>query len=293
MLAVASRTPPGYQQKPAEVIRGNATRLPWAWDGLVVGVPFHQADREGLRDVVNNIAPTTQSGGTWVDDSRGNSALSLGIGTWVEFPDSPRHDLPSAEITAYCRMRRTGGGNAFGGIFSNPHNPGTPFTSWIIRDDSGATGALIGGLAVNSTTLIETSATPVITLAEYITVVLRWRTGAALQLDVLGERGNTISTVTGPTNSGAVAYGTNKGIRINGDEGSPTPSTMNGKYSQCMVWTRRLTNEELAALVADPFGWYSPRRETVTLAGPYPVAAAVGGRTSPFHQSQSMPSTQY
>jgi hypothetical protein len=271
VLSVASRTAVGYQQKPADVARGDACRLPWAWNGLCFGVPFHQSDSLGTRDVVNNLAPTSQTGGTWVDDSRGNPALSLGIGTWVEYPDYPRHDLPSTELTAYCRMRRTGGGNAFGGIFSNPHNTGSPFTSWIIRDDTGATGALIGGLAASSSLLIETSATPVITLTEYITVVLRWRSGVPLQLDVLGERGNFISTVTGPTNAGPIAYGPSRGIRVNGDEAQPTPATMNGKYSQAMVWTRRLTDAELSALVADPFGWYAPKRETLAVAAPFPV----------------------
>jgi hypothetical protein len=273
VLSIASRTPVGYQQKPPDVVRGDSCRLPWVWNALCFGVPFHHADRQGLQDVVNNAQAVTQSGGTWLDDSRGNTALSLGIGDYVEYADHPRHDLPSTELTAYCRMRRTGGGNAFGGIFSNPYSTGSPFTSWIIRDDSSATGALIGGLAVNSTTLIETSATPVITLTEYITVVLRWRTGTALQLDVLGERGNTISTVTGPTNSGAVAYGGARGIRINGDEAQPTPATMNGKYSQCLVWARRLTDAEMAGLVADPFGWYSPKRETISIAAPFPVGA--------------------
>lgn len=271
MLSVASRAPAGYQQKTPDATKGAGTRLPWAWDGLVFGVPFAQADRTGLRDIVNDRPPSSVTGGTWLDDSRGNAALSLGIGSWVEYADYPGHDVPSTALTAYCRMRRTGGGNAYGGIFSNPYSTGNPYTSWIIRDDSGATGALVGGLAVSSTVLIETSATPVIGLTEYISVVLRWQAGVALRLDVLGERGNVISTVTGPVNAGPIAYGAGKGIRINGDEGLPTPSTMNGKYSQCLVWKRRLTDQEVSGLVADPFGWFAPKRETLVLAGPFPV----------------------
>jgi hypothetical protein len=42
-----------------------------------------------------------------------------------------------------------------------------------------------------------------------------------------------------------------------------------GAYSQAMVWSRRLTDTELQALVEDPYGWYSPRRSTVIVAEPY------------------------
>ena len=57
-------------------------------------------------------------------------------------------------------------------------------------------------------------------------------------------------------------------IRINATD-NPAIGTYCGSYSQAMVWSRRLTDTELQAIVADPYGWYSPRRSTVIVDSPY------------------------
>jgi hypothetical protein len=43
----------------------------------------------------------------------------------------------------------------------------------------------------------------------------------------------------------------------------------NCEYSQALMWSRKLGGAEVQALVADPYGWYSPRRATVITSSPY------------------------
>lgn len=299
MLTLTARSSGASLDKPLDIVRGPAARLAWAWDGLCFAVPFNETDVNGSRDIVNNQAPSVFTGVTWGRDNRGNTDAILGTGAYIEYPDHPRHDLPSTALTVYARVKRIGAGDGWGAVVSNVYDPAaSPWTSWIITDDVSATGALTASVYFNggSPGLGTIGNTATIGTAEYVSVFLRWagQTGAGynITLDVLGERGNSLSSIVGDGNEGPIGYAANRGIRINANEGSP-PATMNGRYSQVLMWKRRLTAVEMTSLVADPFGWYSPRRESVALAGPYPVIAASGGRTSPFQRSLSIPSTQY
>lgn len=274
MLALVARSGGAYHEKPAEVSRGAASRLAWAWDGLCFGVPFHDADRNGMRDIANNqpVATLAGSAGTWSRDNRGNPALllsSTGSG-YLTYADSPRHDRPTTALTVYARFKQATAGNTDGGIICNVYSAGSPWQTWALLNDSAATRKIQGSIALGSTPNFFGD-TAVIPTTEYVSVFLRWRSGEGANLIVLGERGNTLTSMTSATLTGSIGYNAGQGIRINSNEAG---STADARYSQCMVWSRRLGDTEIASLVADPFGWYSPRRETVVLASPFPVVLA-------------------
>ena len=271
MLAVVERAAPGKQDKPSGIVRGQAARLPWAWNGLCFGAPMHETSQEGLRDVVNNVALSAVGTVAWGRDNRGNTCVSLTDLGYVDYPDHPRHDQPSTELTAYIRFQRsTLAGQTEGGYFVNKYDTAAPWVTWGIQGDAAVTGKAEAYIAVGGvSTLFGDSA--VIPTTEYVSAFLRWRSGEVPRLDVLGERGNTLSTVSGGgTLTGALSYNAGQGIRVNVNEGG---TYMAANYSQAMVWSRRLNDNELAWLVADPFGWYSPRRESVVLASPIPIVA--------------------
>lgn len=278
MLAVVARSAGAGQQKPLEIVRGASSRLPWAWDGLCFAVPFHEPSYEGSRDIVNNVLPSVFTGVTWDRDNRGNIVASLDASAYIDYADHPRHDQPSTRITAYARFRRVAAGDSWGGIFSNIYSTSHPYTTFLIGDSAAGDGKLNAVVAMGTTENIFTlDISPAVPTTEYVSAFLRWGE-AALTLHVLGERGNTLGSIVGETDAGPIAYAAGKGIRINGNEGAP-PACFNGKYSQVMVWKRCLTDVELASLVSDPFGWYSPRREALTVAAPFPVGpgmAALG-----------------
>lgn len=281
MLTLTARSSGSGSEKPLDIVRGASARLPWAWDGLCFAVPFNETDVNGSRDIVNNVAPSVFSGVTWGRDNRGNTDAVMTTGSYIDYPDHPRHDLPSNSLTVYARFKRIGAGDPWGAVVSNIYDVASPYTTWIISDDVSATGALTGMIWFGANGSANIAYTSAVGTSEYVSVFLRWTvhtsTGYNLTLDVLGERGNTLSSVTGDSNIGSITYAAGKGIRINGNE-SATPATMNARYSQVMVWKRRLSTAQMSALVADPFGWYSPRRETVALSAPFPVGPGMAAQ---------------
>lgn len=282
MLALTSRSSGLSLEKPLDVVRGSSARLGWAWDGLCFGVPFNETDVNGARDIVNNRAPSVFSGVTWGRDNRGNIVAVMATGAYIDYADHPRHDLPSNQLTVYARLKRTAAGDGWGAVVSNIFDPAaSPWTSWIISDNASATGALTSTIWFGGAGIGTIGTTATIGTAEYISVFLRWgqhaATGYNMTLDTFGERGNPLSSVTGDGSTGTITYAANRGIRINGNESTP-PATMNARYSQVMVWKRRLTTVEMTTLVSDPFGWYSPRRESVTVAAPFPVGPGMAAQ---------------
>ena len=271
MLAVTSRAA-ALLEKPTEIVRGRASRLPWAWDKLCFAVPLHEQSRYGMYDIANNVAPNVVNNILWARDNRGNPALSWTTGgaERLEWPDHPRHDSPATALTFYVRVRNKGTSTTDGGLLVNWYDAAAePWVSWGVQGGSVDPLKLYATLAIGATAHVvgETVAMPT---NEYISVFYRWASGLAPQLDVLGERGNVLSTlVGGSTVSGTIGYSAGKNIRLNASEG--TTSNYNGVYSQVLVWSRRLNDVEMTALVADPFGWYSPRRETLAISSPFPV----------------------
>src|SRR5688572_27632055 len=121
MLTVVERSAVGFATKPSDVVRGEASRLSWAWDGLCFAVPFHQATGEGARDIVNNAAVAVLTDQNWSRDSRGNPALFVGTTGAAKWTDHPQHDRPSTELTACVRFRKNPGEDPvdWSGVFAS------------------------------------------------------------------------------------------------------------------------------------------------------------------------------
>lgn len=273
MLSIIERSGAGKFDKPTELAlasaRGQASRLPWVWDGLVFAVPMHEASNEGLRDVANTKQYASKQGVSWKWDGQGQPAAQMttaSSGGWVNYANYPVHDSPSAAVTVYVRVKRLGTGDPGTAWLSNFWDSSN--MSYGIGHDSnaipyghlrlGSVNTRVGDLPAPSTT-------------EFSSIFFRWRSGEAPRLDMLGERGNTVATLThGSTLSGTISYASGNGIYLNSLDGFYKTDS---QFSQAMVWARRLNDVELTLLVADPFGWYSPRRETVVLAGPFPIAS--------------------
>lgn len=258
--------------------------MPWAWDGLVFAVPLHETTRYGTRDIVAGVngAPATESGTSsfneWIHDGTGNSALHLGGLDYLQYADNPVHDRPSTEITVHMRMRfYTGAQDAWGCYFCNPYQDLVdPFLTWALQDSGGGGRQVHGVLGIGGVYQV-TADTAALTTAEYLNYFLRWRSGETPRLDVYGERGLVVASVTDSVpRSGSLSYNTGQGIRLNAGE-NPAGNG-NCLFSQAMVWRRKLSDTEVAQLNADPFGWYSPRRETVTLGGVFPIVVDAGPR---------------
>jgi hypothetical protein len=294
VLSVVSRAAGAYHEKPAEFVHGQAARLSWVWDRLCFAVPMHEPTSDGLRDLIGGGRPTLAAGtSAWVRDNRGNPAWNGVYGSYYEYPDNPSNDRPSSEFTAYIRCRRNSvsGGDVYGGMFINRYAAADPWVTWSISNDSLASGKMSAGLTVNSVSYDLGNTPTAVSLTEYTSTFLRWRSGEVPRLDVLGERGNVMHSLVGPTVlTGTLTYALNQGLRINA---SQDPATSEAYYSQAMVWGRRLGDVEMQSLVADPFGWYAPRRETVLLAGPFPIVApsavATVAGTSPYSQASITP----
>jgi hypothetical protein len=91
-------------------------------------------------------------------------------------------------------------------------------------------------------------------------------------MDVFGDRGDLRASLAfGSTVTGTISYAAGQGLFFNAAD----QDTVNfcASYSQALVWSRYLTDTELQALIADPYGWYSPRRETIGISSPYPLLA--------------------
>lgn len=280
MLTIVQRGGATHE-KPPEVVRGTASRLPWAWDGLCFGVPFNDSTRDAARDLVYNAPPSTASNYSFVKDDRGNVACHLtsttsGTAGYFEYPSNPTQRRPTTAITAYARLRKLGtpdtGGAAFGKFFP----PGqAPYVSWTIHDDDVfSSGGYAAELSLATNGNFQLGLNFSVPTTAYYSIFLRWRSGQAITLDLLDERGRLIASATnGSTLTDTVDYdpSTATPIRVNCGDVLPPGHSFWANYSQCMLWARRLTDTELQALVADPFGWYSPRRETLGVSSPYPL----------------------
>lgn len=274
MLTVVHRAPANLD-KSKKVLRGQAARLSWAWDGLCFAVPMHESNNEGLRDVVTNLMPTVATGPpSWARDDRGNPALGFPPTGYLGWADNPVHDRPSTALTAYIRVRNNAGTRIEGGILYNPWSAGPPWSTWGIQSGPTDSSTLYGSLSVGTDIEYITDFTGSITTTQWFSAFLRWRSGEALTMDVLDERGWLLYSVSSSSAViGALGYNPGRGILINS---TAADSNYVGTYSQALVWNRRLTDTELTALVSDPYGWYSPRRETTGTSSPYPLIAGAG-----------------
>jgi hypothetical protein len=271
VLTVVERAAVGRTEKPTTIVRGADCRLPWAWSGLCFGVPMHEASSLGLWDVVNNVAPTSSTGLVWGKDPNGNPAADLGTSAYIQYPHNPVHDRPSLELTVHVRIKRNANQENWGGMICNPYSVADPFATWSLSHYGGTTTGILAGLITNGTTdyLFGPTLDPMVS-TEFVSVFLRWRDATAPDIYIYGERSKVINTGSGSVSkTGALGYAASQGIRINASE--VTTDQFVGVYSQAMVWSRRLNNAEMAALALDPYGWYSPRRETITVGAPFPV----------------------
>lgn len=274
MLTVVRRATAPSLEKPTDFVRREASRLSWAWDGLCFGVPLHESSNEGMRDKVNETPMASAVQYTWERDARGNSVLRFdtALDAYVMWPDSPRHDLPATALTAYVRVRAdlAASGNLDGALFARPQNLNSPWATWTIQASKTSLAKLYAAVIIGST-WYETADTVTLPAGnQFASVFLRWRSGGVIALDVVGERGEMLgSAVSTTTPTGTLAYVNGWGVRLNCNE--RTGANYNGSYSQAMIWNRYLSNVELSSLVADPFGWYAPRRETLAVSSPYPL----------------------
>lgn len=271
MLTITAREAIGKAQKPADVVRGEASRLPWMWDGLCFAVPFNESTRDSARDIITNAAPSTVSGLVWTRDDRGNAAANLGTSSSIDYLDNPTHNRPSTALTAYIRLRRAGATEISGGLFAKRRQASPLEITWGIRHSDGQNNSLSSHLTVSGT-VHEWESSYVLPTNAWVNVFLRWQSGKIPNYRVLGERGNTLNNTSGDNVvTGSLTYGTGEPIRLNAFS-----TNFNGDYSQAMVWNRRLNDDELIALVLDPFGWYAPRRETTVVAGAFPFVPGAG-----------------
>jgi len=264
----------GVRGKPSEEVRGFSSRLPWAWDGLCFAVPFNDATRDSARDLVNNAAPSEWVGSpTFGKDDRGNTIAVVPHTAYLGYPNNPAHNKPTTALTAYVRMRRASTATAATvGVFAKTHNQtdASPYNVWEIGNGDADPTMLSSSLAIGGTIYWFEDAYTTDTTT-WISVFVRWQSGTAPTQSILGERGQVLSTVThADAATGSLTYNTidpDQPIRINSH--GTTSDIYSASYSQCMVWSRKLTDTEMQALVADPYGWYSPRRSTVITSSPY------------------------
>lgn len=263
------------REKPPEIVRRHASRLPWAWAGLCFAVPFNEPVRDAARDLIFNVAPSGIVGTlTWIRDDRGSSALHLDSGGGIDYPDTAAHNQPQTEITTYVRLRNGGTGQVSAGVFGKEIDTVDPWNSWLIQHSDSGGSVLAAQLTVNSAYTFWESGY-VLPTTKWVSVFLRWRSGGAATLDILDERGQSLSsTNSGVTQTGSITYAAGKPIQININ--TTGQNRFDAYYSQAMLWSRRLTDTEMQALVADPYGWYSPRRETIGLSSPYPLVFGGG-----------------
>lgn len=275
MLTIVQRSG-GLRGKPpiSRAVRGYSSRLPWVWDGLCFAVPFTDATQDAARDIVVNAAPSTVSGLGWTRDNRGNVAAAMGISSYLSYPDNPAHNAPAAAVTVYVRVRRASQSyEESSGLLTKRYAAVAPWLSWgIITDVANGPYAAHMTVAGDWWYWVDTY-TP--NLTDWLSVVLRWRSGEAPVLMVFGERGDLKSSAVNPYPlTGAISYASGLPITFNATERDDLNYWAD--YSQGMVWSRYLTDAELQALVEDPFGWYSPRRSTVGSSSPYPLVFGGG-----------------
>lgn len=269
------------REKPPEAVRGMSSRLPWAWDGMCFAVPFNDATRDSARDLVLN-APPSSIGGTlkWSKDNRGNTAAYMDASCGVDYADNPVHNAPSTALTAYVRMRRAGTGIASAGVFLKLYDPSAqPVVTWAIQHSDTGNNTLAANLPVTTEGMVQNyweAPGYVLPTTVWVSVFLRWRSGEVPVLEIFGERGETLTSAPAPwALGGSLIYSASaQPLRLNTMNFSG--DNYNCDYSQAMLWKRKLTNAEVQALVADPYGWYSPRRTTVVTSSPYPLVLGSG-----------------
>jgi hypothetical protein len=278
MLTIATRAPAGRAIKPTAAVRGQSARLPWVWPGLCFGVIFNESSTEGTRDIVGGVAPTALTNVAWTRSGAGNSAADMSNTAYIQYPDHPAHDRPDTELTVCVRLRWAGTADAWGGLVVNRISLASPWSTWALTQRSTFGGQVCGQITVDGTvhSVADIDVTTPLSTTEFSSAFLRWRSGQALSLDVFGERGQTVaSSVDGSgATTGSLTYQAGEAIRINTSE--DPASNFSGHYSQVMAWSRKLTDTEMIALTQDPFGWYSPRRESIGVASPYPLAFGGG-----------------
>jgi hypothetical protein len=221
-----------------------------------------------------NLIPVTQTAVTWTHDFQYNPVFTStpASDSAVIWADQPQHDQATTEITAYVRHRYNGVVDGNGGMFCQKIANVAPYDTFIIQANSpgGPPSGIFVGIAVNNvrTNTAVTAAMP--TQTQYLNYFARWRSGEPSRLDVLDDRGAVAMTavVSGTSPTGTLTYVAGQGVRLGIDESSVN---VGGDYSQALVWKRRLGDSEIQALAADPFGWYSPRRETIALGGVLPL----------------------
>lgn len=275
MLTLSERAPAGKFDKPTRVVKGEQTRMPWAWSGLCFASPLHEPTALGYRDLCTMAAPSTLFNEQWIRDNRGNPAVGYDLTThgFAEYTDHPSYRQPSTEITAYIRFKSRGiaATQPDGGYLVKVYATTSPWESWGILADSTETGKMYASLATG-TTVNATGNTAVISTTEYLSAFLRWRSSEVMRLDVYNETGTLITSATSAgTVTGSIGYNVGQPLRIHCNEGN---FVANAYISQALVWKRRLSEAETQAFVVDPFGWYAPRRETVVLSGFFPVVPA-------------------
>lgn len=275
MLTIVQRGGASHE-KPPEVVRGYSSRLPWAWDGLCFAVPFNDATRDSARDLVNNAAPSEWSGSpTFGKDDRGNTAAVASTTAYFGYDNNPAHNRPTTAMTAYVRLRRSSTAvTAAAGIFAKVHNQldAPPYDVWQIATGDTDPARFSSQISIGGTIYFWQDGGFTSDTTTWISIFLRWATGSTPIQNVIGERGQPLSTASYGSNvSGSLTYNTSdpaQPIRINTND-TPTTDMYAASYSQAMLWSRRLTDAEIQTLVSDPYGWYSARRSTVLIDSPY------------------------
>lgn len=281
MLTIVRRGA-ALREKPPEVVRGMASRLPWAWDGLCFGVPLTDANRDSARDIVANAAPSEWVGSPgWTTDNRGNVAANLGFSTYMGWPNNPQHNQPSTAMTLHLRLRRTAVIPAPRGICGKVYSQGVdPFVTWGLNTSDNNPHQFAGSITVNGALTFIDSATQTYTsdTSTWLSIFLRWRSGIAPFIQIVGENGQFYQTISnGVTVAGTLSYpSASLPIRFNTADDPNSGGTYSAAWSQMLLWSRMLSDSEVQALVSDPYGWYSPRRETIGLSSPYPLVAGAG-----------------
>lgn len=270
MLTVVERGPASLE-KPPQPVRGHAARLPWAWDGLCFALPVSASNSEGVRDIATNVSASTTNNLSWTTDNRGNAAVRLGDASYVQYPDNPRHDQPATELTIYVRLRFRGGADSdsYGGIITNRYFWDAPWNSYAMSSDV-TPGICRFQVTINGTQYATDTLVSGLPTTRYVNLFGRWRTGDTMTLDCLKDGGAVeIAQAISSIHTGTIPYQAGETMWVGCAE--QFDKNFGADYSQVLVWSRRLSDTEVQALAIDPYGWCSPRRETVVVAGSFPL----------------------
>lgn len=254
--------------KPDKVLAGATSRQPWAWDGLCFAAPILSANRDGLRDAVTGLPPTTVTAALYAEDQTGSPAVFLGesVDGCVTWPDDPTHDRPSAAITVYVRLRYSGNAETSGGIANQRYVNDNDTATWGISASNtpGDEDLLYVEMKVSGVDYSTQFGTDPIPTDRYVNLFFRWASGGLMTMDHLIDGGTTIAQTSSGPMSGTLTYNPGSAVRLGG--GANPALNFDATYSQLLVWSRRLSDTEMTAIGDDPFGWMSPRRESLGLS---------------------------